>query len=210
MRTYPIQNTFAKLAFTLLLLGAVGFAALLPGATEPAMAQQPTGSIPTVTGTPLGPFITVTYAEQINVRSGPNSTIYPAIGVLLPGETAPAIGKSVGGDWIQIVYPGVPNNVGWIYAPLVTISPYSNLLPVDAPPTPTPLTTATIDPTLQAEFLPQVTPTRLPTFTPAPAVEPITFGPSAADGFNLPLGLVITVFIAIGLFAAMVSYYRDR
>ncbi len=185
-------------------------ALLAPLSPTSVAAQQPTGSIPTVTGTPLGPFITVTYPEQINIRSGPNSTIYPAIGVMLPGETAPAIGKSVGGDWIQISYPGVPNNVGWVYAPLVSISPYANLIPVDAPPTPTPLTTATIDPTLQSEFLPQVTATRLPTYTPAPPIEPIDYGPSKASGVFLPIGLVITVFLAIGVFAGLVSYFRDR
>lgn len=201
--------TSKKITIALAILGLFIMLLLNPNPEQSVLAQQPTGSVPTVTGTPKGAFITVTYPEQINVRSGPSSTIYPAIGVMLPGETAPAIGRSAGGDWIQIIYPGVPNNIGWVYVQLVNISPNANLVPVDAPPTPTPLTTATYDPTLAAEFPTQFTPVRLPTFTPAPPVDPLVFTEPTSSG-KFPFGFVIIGFALAGLFAAVVSFLRDR
>ena len=63
-----------------------------------------------LTATPAadaGMYITVITDEpQINVRMGPSSSIYPIVGTLLTGSTAPALGRSPGGDWIQIEYPG--------------------------------------------------------------------------------------------------------
>ena len=81
-------------------------------------AQQPTGSIATVTGTPPGPVVTV-YSDQneIGVFSGPSFDTYAQIGILLSGEKAPALGYSIDGKWIEIVYMGVPGGRGWIYAP---------------------------------------------------------------------------------------------
>jgi hypothetical protein len=181
----------------------------VPGPQKVA-AQQPTGSVPTVTSTPYGPSIRVTYPEQINVRSGPGSVTYTAIGVLLTGQTAPAIGRSPGGDWIQIRYDGVPGSVGWVYAPLVGLSPNANLPIVEPPPTPTPATTPTIDPTLAAAFIPQFTPTRLPTFTPpGPLVIPTYENPGRQTG-GVPFGLVITILTLIGVFGALISFLRGR
>lgn len=179
-------------------------------ASQKVAAQQPTGSVPTVTSTPTGPTIKVTYPEQINVRSGPSSYLYTAIGVLLTGETAPALGRSPGGDWIQIRYEGVPGNTGWVYAPLVSLSPNANLSIVEPPPTPTPATTPTIDPTLAAAFIPQFTPTRLPTFTPpGPLVIPTYVSASPEKG-GVPLGLVIVLLSLIGGFGALISFLRGR
>lgn len=194
---------FFSLAFFLLLLNVQP--------TRQVAAQQPTGSIPTVTGTPMGAFITVTYPEQINVRSGPSSYWYPAIGVLLWQQQAPALGRSPGGDWIQIQYPGVPGNVGWVYAPLVSLGPPGVTLGiVEPPPTPTPATTPTIDPTLAAAFLPQYTPTRMPTFTaPAPLAVP-TYESEAVTRTAVPMGLVITLLTLIGGFGALISFLRGR
>jgi len=192
-----------------LLAGLVFGINLVPGQTDLALAQQPTGSIPTVTGTPPGPFITVTYVEQINVRSGPSSTLYPVpVGVMLPGETAPALGISIGGDWIQIKYLGVPGNIGWVYAPLVSLSPNANLIPIDSPPTPTPLTTATINPTLAAAFIIETTPTRLPTFTPPEPLAVPTYENASNSGFGLPLGLVIIIVLIFGIFTGIIAIVR--
>ena len=45
---------------------------------HPAHAQQPTGSIPTVTGTPSGPMVSVDPSlGQIRVYAGPSSFNYP-------------------------------------------------------------------------------------------------------------------------------------
>ncbi|MEI7846607.1 MAG: SH3 domain-containing protein, partial [Chloroflexota bacterium] len=173
-------------------------------APQKVAAQQPTGSVPTVTSTPTGATIKVTYPEQINVRSGPSSWLYTAIGVLLSGEVAPALGRSPGGDWIEIRYEGVPGSVGWVYAPLVSLSANANLPIVDPPPTPTPATTPTIDPTLAAAFIPQFTPTRLPTFTPSgPLVIP-TFEVVGPKTGGIPLGLIIVLLTLIGGFGALI------
>ena len=135
-----------KTGWWIIVLIGLAFMLFNAPAAQKVAAQQPTGSVPTVTSTPTGPIIKVTYPEQINVRSGPNSFLYTAIGVLLTGETAPALGRSSGGDWIQIHYDGVPGNIGWVYAPLVSLTANASLPIVEAPPTPTPATTATLDP----------------------------------------------------------------
>jgi uncharacterized protein YraI len=178
---------------------------------EKVAAQQPTGSIPTVTSTPMGAFITVTYPEQINVRSGPSSYWYPAIGVLLWQQKVPALGRSPGGDWIQVEYPGVPGNVGWVYAPLVSLGPPGvSLRIVEPPPTPTPATTPTIDPTLQAAFLPQYTPTRMPSFTPPPPLAVPTYEAAPATRSVIPMGLVIILLALVGGFGTLISFLRGR
>lgn len=195
--------------FSLVLAGLL---ALLLNAQAPVKvaAQQPTGSIPTVTGTVSGPYITVIYDGQINVRSGPSTFSYPAIGVLLPQEMAPALGRSPGGEWIMIRYTGVPGNVGWVYGPYVKLPIGASLPVVEVPPTPTPATTATLDPTLVAAFLPQFTPTRLPTFTaPGPLILP-TYESSATRASGVPLGLVIVLLALIGSFGALISFLRGR
>src|SRR5690242_20235887 len=92
---------------------------------QPAvLGQQPTGSVPTVTGTPEGPIVTVYQNYKvIHVYAGPSTFDYPAIGILLANETAPAIGRAKDRlDWIQIIYEGVPGSTGWIYGPTVKLS----------------------------------------------------------------------------------------
>jgi hypothetical protein len=204
------MRSFLKPLFLIFSLIGLLVVILNVPAPQKVAAQQPTGSVPTVTSTPTGATIKVTYPEQINVRSGPSSYLYTAIGVLLSGETAPALGRSPGGDWIQIRYEGVPGNVGWVYAPLVGLSANANLTIVEPPPTPTPATTPTIDPTLAAAFIPQFTPTRLPTFTPAgPLVIP-TYESAGPKTGGIPLGLIIVLLTLIGGFGALISFLRGR
>ncbi len=199
-----------KFQSVFLVVLAAGFLALLFNVPAPqkVAAQQPTGSVPTVTGTPLGVIITVTYEEQINVRAGPSSFRYPAIGVLLPFETAPALGRSPGGDWIQIYYPGVPNNVGWVYAPLVKLSP--GFLPIVEPPPTATSIAPTIDPTLMARYIPQYTPTRLPTFTPPAPVAWPTYEDTSARPGGVPMGFAIVILALIGGFGSLISFLRGR
>jgi hypothetical protein len=179
----------------------------------PALAQQPTGKIPTVTGTPEGPVVTVDQSiPVIRVYAGPSSFDYPSIGVLLGNETAPAVARADGREeWIQIRYPGVPNATGWVYGPYVKLSPGALLPLVEVPPTPTPLSTPTIDPTLQAAFIGQQTPTRLPTFTPPAPLEQPSFRDIPADSpANIPTGLLILSLGLFGFFGAVISYLRGR
>jgi len=177
---------------------------------DTVLAQQSTGSVPTVTGTPSGPFITVNMDQDfINVRRGPNSYLYEIIGILTSGQSVPALGRSPGSDWIMISYLGVPGNIGWVYAPNVSLSSQTILPIVEPPPTSTPLATPTIDPTLAAAFIPQETATRLPTFTPPPPLVIPTFVDTANDqNRRLPMGLIIFGLGFIGSFGALISFLR--
>lgn len=172
--------------------------------------QIPTVSIPTVTGTPPGAIAIVTMEQdQINVRSGPGID-YPTVGVLIAGQQIPAMGRSIGGDWVMIAYPGVPGGVAWVYSPLVTLEGSVPL--VEPPPTPTPRTTPTIDPTLAAQFIVEIPPTRLPTFTPpGPIVIPTFPSDGLGEGTNrIPMGFVISGLAVIGLFGLLISFLRGR
>ena len=199
-----------KLSLWMLLL--VGGIVLMFSSPSPDLvqAQQPTGDIPTVTGTPSGAFVTVNQdLDSVNVRSGPSSYFYPRVGVLVRGQSAPALGRSPGGDWIMIGYTGAPGNVGWIYAPNVSLTAQDFLPVVDAPPTPTPLATPTIDPTLAAAFIVPETPTRLPTFTPpAPLVLPTFTDETQVDITAIPMGLVIVILALVGILGALISLVR--
>jgi hypothetical protein len=187
--------------------------AWLSPAAPPALAQQPTGSIPTVTGTPSGPVVTVDSSLQhITVYAGPSSFDYPAIGVLLGNETAPALGRAQDKeDWIQIYYAGVPGSVGWVWALQVKLSPGALLPSIEVPPTPTPVSTPTINPTLESAYIGEVTATRLPTFTPPPPLELPSFTDDiSTDRSGIPTGLLIVGLALFGFFGAVISYLRGR
>jgi hypothetical protein len=187
--------------------------AWLSPAVPPALAQQPTGSIPTVTGTPSGPIITVDSSLQnIKVYAGPSSFDYPAVGVLLGNESAPALARAHDKeDWIQIYYPGVPGSVAWVWALQVKLSPGALLPDVEIPPTPTAMSTPTINPTLESAFIGEMTATRLPTFTPPPPLDlpAFTDAPSTQQS-RIPTGLLILVLALFGFFGAVISYLRGR
>jgi uncharacterized protein YraI len=163
-------------------------------------------------GADSGMYITVITEEpQINVRMGPSSSIYPIVGTLPTGSTVPALGRSPGGDWIQIEYPGAPNNAGWVYSPLVQVSP-GTLRIVEPPPTPVPPATATIDPTLAAQFNIVPTNTRLPTFTPPPSltVPSYTEAPNANSRNSVPLATIIIALMILGSIGFLLSLFLRR
>ncbi|MBC7875896.1 MAG: hypothetical protein H7Y59_01885 [Anaerolineales bacterium] len=174
-------------------------------------AQDPTAT-PGVSST--GMFITVITDEpQINIRMGPSSSIYPVVGILLQGATAPALGRSQGGDWIQIEFEGAPFNKGWVYSPLVQVSPQGGtLLIIESPPTPVPPATATIDLTLAAQFVIVPTTTRPPTFTPPPALTTLTYTEvsSPSTTTSVPLGIIIVAFAILGVIGFLLSLITRR
>lgn len=186
------------------------------GLNQPAAvhAQQPTGSIPTVTGTPAGPTVTVdpSLTEGVLVYAGPSTFDYLPVGYLLANETVPALGRAAGkDDWIQIYYPGVPGSAAWVYALYVSLSPGAFLPIVEIPPTPTPNSTPTINPTLEAAFIGQQTPTRLPTFPPPPPLDLPSFTDvTSAQRTGVPTGLIILSLGLFGFFGAVISYLRGR
>lgn len=175
--------------------------------------QIPTGSVPTVTGTPKGAVATVRTdmgEPFLNVRSGPGA-LYEKIGVLLPGQSVPAKGQSPKGEYILIEYPGVPGGVGWVSKTYVDVT--GGALPVvEMPPTVTPAVTATFDPTLAAQFIVTIEPTRMPTFTePAPLQIP-TFANTSSNELvtGVPMGLVISILLVGALMVGLISFFQGR
>lgn len=162
--------------------------------------------------TPVGVYITVANPpDGTNVRSGPSSVAYgPPIGHLNPGDVVPAIGRTSGGDWVQIEFSPGANGTGWVYSPNVVLSG-GELRVVESPPTPAPLITATIDPTLAAAFNIQPTQTRMPTFTPPPPLEVPQFtdanqGPS----FLGTSGIFILGLAVVGSVGLLISYLWQK
>ena len=177
-----------------------------------ALAQIPTVNIPTVTSTDAGVVITVKndpVNPQINLRSGPG-TEYDRVGTMVIGQKAVAKGRTEGGNWLLIEYAGGPGGFAWVYAAYVD---FLGTLPiVIIPPTPTPRVTNTIDPTLAAQFIITVEPTRLATFTqPAPLVIP-TFqsNPTTTRQGGIPFGLVIIATGILGLIVGLFAISQRR
>ncbi len=207
MKRFRFQPTL----LTLLIAAVLGWAFSASSSTV-VLAQEPTATPTVGISQPSGMFITVITDEaQINVRMGPGSAVYPIVGQLLRGAMAPAFGRSPGGDWIQIEYPGAPNNKGWVYSPLVQVSP-GTLQIVEPPPTPPQPPTSTIDPTLAAQFNVLPTSTRLPTFTPAPArTMPVyTDLPTIQSKSPVPLAAIIVSLVLIGLAGLLFSLFFRR
>ncbi|MGA8204694.1 MAG: SH3 domain-containing protein, partial [Woeseiaceae bacterium] len=114
--------------------------------TPPPFAVTPLA--PTVLVTPTLPTIEtiaptadttprVTATVDANVRSG-DSTVYPVVGALLNGESAPIVGvSSFGTGWYVIRLSN--GRQGWISPNVVTLSgDTSNLPSMNPPPPPTP------------------------------------------------------------------------
>lgn len=206
-----MQRQFRLIAAAVVLCSTFTALMVLPffseGKTAAAQGQ------PTVTATIGGLTVTVKSDEpQYNVRSGPSTTDYPIIGVVLPGQDVLIKGRSPGGAWVEIDFPGVPGNVGWMATIYLNI-PAGLTIPItEPPPTPAPQYTATIDPTLAAEFIVTPIPTRLPTFTPPPPLVISTFlpEPSAKSPGGIPMGMVIVTLAALGVFLGLVSLIRGR
>jgi uncharacterized protein YraI len=206
IKKITIISSIAFISLILLLL------AVKPAVAGELIAQQPTVAIPTVTGTPEGVTATVLLDQDdpVNVRSGPG-VFFDKVGVLLPGQKVSVSGRSAGGDWVMIDYPGAPGNYGWVYSPVVYISP-GELSIIEPPSTPTPEVTQTINPTLAAQFITTPKPTRMPTYTPGePLVVPDyydTFRTSFLGG--IPMGLVIIIMAGLGGMLALFSFIRSR
>ncbi|OGO20528.1 MAG: hypothetical protein A2Z14_16345 [Chloroflexi bacterium RBG_16_48_8] len=189
-------------------LVCLSFLVITVGApASPRLAQAET-PVATLTGTPEGPQILV--PDQVNVRICPK-TECDLVGVLIAGQQASAIGRSPGGDWIQIIYPGVPGNVAWVYSHYVVLPPGQSLLPIVEPlPTSTPNITPTVDPTLAAQFnLGGAITTPLPTFTAAAPVFQPTFEPAQdVKQTSFPPILAILALTVLGLFGVVISVLR--
>jgi len=205
-----------KKIITLFLLTFMSLIGLLlaakPAAAGERIAQQPTVAIPTVTGTPEGVTATVLLDQEdpVNVRSGPG-VFFDKVGVLLPGQKVAVTGRSAGGDWVMVDYPGAPGNYGWVYSPIIYISPGE--LPIIEPPsTPTPEVTETINPTFAAQFITTPNPTRMPTYTPVDPLVIPTYTDSYSTSFlgGIPMGLVIIILAGLGGLLVLFSFISSR
>ena len=199
----------------LILLLGLSLAGLSAGYVVPVnagfLAQQT--ALPSATPASVNGGVTATVnsgdQEQINVRSGP-ATDYALVGTLLAGQQVTAVGRSPGGDWVEIVFPAGPGGLAWVYSYLVTLS--GSLPVVEPPPTPTLVVTPTIDPTLAAQFIVAVPPTRLPTFTPPPPLAIPTFTDAAtvnAQRSSQMVYLMIGLGV-IGIIGVLLSFVRIR
>ena len=199
-----MKHNWFKVPFWILFLAALNAGLLSVSIRTDVLAQDPTPGSSDV-------FITVTNAEQINVRNGPSTVLYDIIGNMQPGETAQALGVSPGRDWVQIVYPAGPGGVAWVYTSLISVSS-GNLQIVEPPPTVTPRTTPTIDPTLAAAYIFEPTVTRMPTFTPPPPLEipHFTALPKSNARTGVPMGALVIGFGVLGLLSYLLSLLRRR
>lgn len=197
-----------RLIVLALLAGGALTALLSTPFVSPVVAQQPTGSVPTVTGTPTGPLVKVAMTSNIPVYAGPIPGVYPIIGYLVPDQVVPALGRTADSSWIKVVYYGVPGNEGWVYALYLTLVK-GNLPPVVATPVPpTPYETPTVSAGLATLVAGAVTP--LPTFTPPPPLSIPTFTVLAPLASATPGGVLISLLLAIGFFGVLISFLRRR
>ncbi len=204
-------NRLQKLFLIIIFFLTILFFSLTFSVKAENLLQQPTLLLPTVTGTPAGVMVIVNLdqPDPINVRSGPG-VLYNLIGVLLPGQKVPALGKSAGGDWVLIQYQGVQGGQGWVYAPVISLTP-GDLRIIEPPPTPTAAVTQTIDPTLAAQFIQTPIPTRLATFTPSSSlVIPAYTDYSSSTSGALPMGLVIILLMGIGALIGLFTIFQGR
>lgn len=113
------------------MIGAPG-SSLAGGQPAQPTTQPPA---PVVTQEPALNACHATSGVNVNVRGGPG-TEYDIIGSLFAGTSLMVTGQNSTGTWFVVNYN---NGQGWVANSVVTLEgPCSNLLPVAAPPTPTP------------------------------------------------------------------------
>lgn len=206
--TAPFPSSFPRWSFLLLCAGICGVIGMMLPSAIPAAAQQPTGTVPTVTSTPIGALVKVALDKNIPVYAGPLPDRYPILGYLVPDQVVPALGRTSDSTWLKIVYYGVPGNEGWVYALYMTLVK-GNLPPVvETPLPPTPYATPTLSTDLAT--LVASAATSLPTFTPAPPLSIPTFSPPATLTPATPRGVILSLLLAIGLFGILISFLRRQ
>jgi uncharacterized protein YraI len=176
-----------------------------------SLAASPAQQVGTETLQPSATYggPTVFAADQVNIRSGP-STSYDQVGVMIAGQTAPAVGRSQANEWIQIQYPGGPGGKAWVYAPLISIraGTVDDLPVAEVPATSTVPPTLTSEPGTEQPGTPE--PTRQPTFTAGAPIAQPTFQPQDLGGGGFPPALLIIGLFMVGVFAGLMVVLRQR
>ncbi|HEY5984213.1 MAG TPA: hypothetical protein VIU38_12150 [Anaerolineales bacterium] len=202
------MNRIRLLLIAAILIAAWTFVASVnSGVPRSALAQ----AAATETGLPQPSqaYITNTFEEAINVRLGPSTIFYAnPCGSLAVGANAMALGTTPAHEWVKIEFADCPGGVGWVYAANVTVT--GALREVEPPPTPMPLATATLDPTLMAAFQIEPTVTRLPTFTPPPPLVLPTFAESSNSSGGFPAGAAIVITAVLGSLVLAASLVGRR
>ncbi len=108
--------------------------ALLITATLPSTAVPSfTATISPPPSSPTAAPIEGTAATQLNVRTAP-STSSALLGMITPGTKLGIVGKDVGGNWYEILYPAGNDGHGWVTAQYVNLSAQDEVRVVGAGP----------------------------------------------------------------------------
>jgi uncharacterized protein YraI/beta-lactamase class A len=92
----------------------------IPTATGPAITPLSVTFTPPASPTP-NYTVSGTVINEINIRYGPG-TDYPVLGRAFAGEIFPISGYHTQFPWLQIIYAGSPNNLGWVHQDLLTVT----------------------------------------------------------------------------------------
>jgi len=123
-------------------------------------------------GTPP-PGVQAQANQKINVRSGPG-TDFNTIGTVDNGQSITLTGKNDGATWLQIYFPGGPDDRGWVSAGFVNVDDTSGLPVLDDQGTPA---SPSGQPSSQAA-------TPSPTIAPAPNDEDSAQRPALTVSFS--------------------------
>lgn len=101
---------------------------ILPIATTPAPAATTAPPTSAATPAPDGTAPIATFAQTLNVRSGPGLAFNPPIGSFSAGQTAEVLARNSAGDWLKVRYF---DGEGWVFAELAAVTGDMSRLPVD-------------------------------------------------------------------------------
>jgi hypothetical protein len=107
----------------------------------------------------------------LRVRAGPG-TQYDTVGLMEPGETADAVGRTDAGDWLLIEAPAVPGGLGWVSREFAAVEGDVATLPVRGEIVAAPTLPALADLDLPTEPTSTPLPPGAPTLTPAATAAP--------------------------------------
>ncbi len=110
-----------------------------------AMPVTPPTALPTA-----GPPAAAPNGAAVNCRSGADLSSSVTV-ILLPGQTAEIIGKTVDTQWLQVKNPRLEGNICWVAASVVTTTGDTGTVPV-VPGLPAP----TLPPTVAAAYVTDV------------------------------------------------------
>ena len=92
---------------------------------------NPPGLVSTNPNSATAGVVTVTTVQKMNVFAGPGLN-FPTLGFAPSRASAPALGRTVDGSWLQITYPTAAGSA-WIYAPLTQVGGQLDVVPLVLP-----------------------------------------------------------------------------